>query len=167
MKQLLETFRQRKRPVIHTAFAATHQGLDRPEAGGCMPNRAREVRFDDTHLFKEARFTPELRPLPSEVVVLKPSYGAFYDTPLATMLKRLGIQTVVLAGTLTDCCVGTTARQAYERGYQVIVASDATATSLPEFHNAELSILRRAFARVRTVDQILDDLWPPTAQGQR
>jgi len=63
-----------------------------------------------------------------------------------------------LAGTLTDCCVGTTARQAYERGFGAVVASDATATSLPEMHEAELKILRRAFARVLDVEQILSEL---------
>jgi nicotinamidase-related amidase len=91
-------------------------------------------------------------------VILKPSYGAFFDTPLETILKRLRVDSVVLAGTLTDCCVGTTARQAYERGFGAVVASDATATSVPEIHEAELQILRRAFARVLTVEQLVGEL---------
>lgn len=158
MVRLLEAFRARRLPVIHTAFAETHRFLDRPRFGGDMPNRARDAGFDDDALFREARFVAELRPTGDEVVILKPSYGAFYDTPLETILKRAGVDTVVLAGTLTDCCVGTTARQAYERGFGAVVASDATATALPEMHEAELCILRRSFARVLTVDDILGEL---------
>ncbi|MCE9578406.1 MAG: isochorismatase family protein [Deltaproteobacteria bacterium] len=162
MARLLAAFRARGLPVIHTAFARTHELLDRPALGARMPNRGPDAA-DDASRFEAARFVDELAPLPGEVVVLKPSYGAFYDTPLETILKRLGVGTVVLAGTLTDCCVGTTARQAYERGLGAVVAADATATSLPELHEAELRILRRAFARVATVDAIVDELGPPRA----
>lgn len=165
MARLLNEFRGRGLPVLHTAFAASHRFLDRPRHGERMPNRAASTGFDDSALFREPRFVPELQPRPSEVVVHKPSYGAFFDTPLETILRRLGVDTVVLAGTLTDCCVGTTARQAYERGFGAVVASDATATTLPEFHEAELSILRRSFARVLTVEEILAELEGEAAQA--
>jgi pimeloyl-ACP methyl ester carboxylesterase/nicotinamidase-related amidase len=158
MRRLLDGFRAAGLPVIHTAFSATHSFLDRPRHGAAMPNRAAEAGSPPEGLFAKAVFVPELAPLAGEVVVKKPSYGAFFDTPLETILKRLGVETVVLAGTLTDCCVGTTARQAYERGLGAVVASDATATSLPEMHQAELAVLRRAFARVRTVAEILEEV---------
>jgi nicotinamidase-related amidase len=158
MAGLLAAFRRQGLPVIHTAFAATHGFLDRPRLGARMPNRCRDAGFDDSSLFQTARFAPELQPLGSEVVILKPSYGAFFDTPLETILKGLARDTVVLAGILTDCCVGTTARQAYERGFGAIVVSDATATHLPEMHEAELRILRRHFARVLPVQAIVREL---------
>lgn len=158
MARLLGAFRRLALPVVHTAFAATHQFLDRPQHGAAMPNRASDAEFDASALFRTPCFVPALQPLAGEVVIHKPSYGAFYDTPLETILKRLAINFVVLAGTLTDCCVGTTARQAYERGFGAVVASDATAASLPEMHEAELAILRRAFARVLTVDRIVAEL---------
>ncbi len=161
MARLLAAFRARDLPVIHTAFANAHHALDRPARGAQMPNRADGIGVPDPTRFEAARFVAELAPRLDELVVLKPSYGAFYDTPLETILKRLGVTTIVLAGTLTDCCVGTTARQAYERGLGAVVASDATATSLPDLHDAELRILRRAFARVATVDAIIDSLGPP------
>lgn len=158
MAALLQAFRARGLPVLHTAFAGTHAFLDRPRWGALMPNRALGAGEGDAGLFQEPRFVPELQPRAGEIVVQKPSYGAFYDTPLETILKRLGVDTLVLAGTLTDCCVGTTARQAYERGLAAFVVSDAVATSLPEMHEAELKILRRSFARVLTVRELLDEL---------
>jgi len=156
MARLLAAFRARGLPVIHTAFAETHEYLDRPRLGAQMPNRVRDAGAPG--LFRTPRFAAALAPLPGEPVILKPSYGAFFDTPLETILKRLDVDTVVLAGALTDCCVGTTARQAYERGFGAVVASDATATTVPEMHDAELKILRRAFARVLDVDLILREL---------
>jgi ureidoacrylate peracid hydrolase len=73
---------------------------------------------------------------------------------------------VVLTGTLTDCCVDTTARQAYERAFGTVVASDVTATVLPEIHELELQILRRAFARVLDVDQIVRELAETVPQSR-
>lgn len=158
MARLLDAFRRGGLPVVHTAFAATHHFLDRPAWGHTMPNRARSLQFDDAGLFQTPSFVPALAPRADEVVIHKPSYGAFYDTPLQTILGRLDVQTVVLAGTLTDCCVGTTARQAFERGFGVVVAADATAAALPEMHDAELRILRRSFARIRSVDEIIEEV---------
>jgi nicotinamidase-related amidase len=167
MARLLRGCREAGLPVIHTAFAATHHHRDRPRLGRLMPNRARQTGFDDSGLFRVARFAPELQPLPDETLILKPSYGAFYDTPLETILKGLGCDTVLLAGTLTDCCVGTTARQAYERGLGAVVASDACAAVVPEAHEAELRLLRRAFARVLTVDAVLELLAAPAPTPSR
>lgn len=157
MARLLAAFRGWNRPVIHTAFSATHRFLDRPAFGACMPIRARGAG-EDEGLTRSAKFVAGLEPADDEIVIYKPSYGAFFDTPLETILKRLRVDTIVLAGTLTDCCVGATARQAFERGYAAVVASDATATVLPEVHEAELRVLRRSFARVLTVDEILREL---------
>jgi nicotinamidase-related amidase len=67
-------------PVIYTAFAQTHHRLDRPEAGASMPNR---YPFDSEDWFRDGRIVDDLKPQPDDVVIFKPSYGAFYDTPSA------------------------------------------------------------------------------------
>ncbi len=93
--------------------------------------------------------------------MLKSSYGAFYDTPLETILKNLGRDTVIICGTLTNFCCGVTARQAYERGFYVVFGSDVTATDDPELHEAELKVLRKGFARVLTGAEIASALTAP------
>lgn len=105
--------------------------------------------------FQEGRIWHELAPRPEDVVILKPSYGAFYDTPLETILRNLERDTIIIAGTLTNFCCGTTARQGYERGFQVVFASDLTATDDPTLQEAELCVLRKGFARVMTSDEIV------------
>ncbi len=155
MKGLLDLCRSRGIPVIFTAFARTHSFLDRPKTGASMPNRFTGKVHDDPSYFKEGRIWHELQPRKDEVVVHKPSYGAFYDTPLESILKNLGRDTVVICGTLTNYCVGTTARQAYERGFKVVVGSDITASDDPELHEAELKTLRKGFAMVATTAEII------------
>ncbi|MFD9099378.1 cysteine hydrolase family protein [Streptomyces collinus] len=93
-------------------------------------------------------------PPPNEVVIRKPSYGAFYDTPLDTMLRNLGRDTVIVTGTLTNYCCGTTARQAYERGYKVVFGSDVTATDDESRQEPELAVLREGFALALCADKI-------------
>ena len=157
--RLLAACRARGVPVIHTAFGDTHGGLDRPRHGAVMPNRFLELGDRvPAAAFRAARFAAGLEPRAGEPVLLKPSYGAFTDTPLETILKRLGRDTVLLAGTLTNYCVGTTARQAYERSLLAVVASDACATDSARAHAEELRVLRRGFARVARVARIVAEL---------
>ncbi|HKE14649.1 MAG TPA: isochorismatase family cysteine hydrolase [Kofleriaceae bacterium] len=141
-------------PVIYTVFSRTHQYLDRPATGALMPNRYPELDFDDSNLFVGGPVWHELAPREDEVVIHKPSYGAFYDTPLMTVLRNLGRDTVIICGALTNYCCGTTARQAYERGLRVVFGSDVTATDDPAMQEAELMVLRKGFARVLTAAEI-------------
>jgi nicotinamidase-related amidase len=144
-------------PVIYTAFARTHRNLDRPRSGAFMPNRYLS-REGSEEWFREGRIGPELAPRPEDVVIFKPSYGAFYDTPLETILRNLDRDTIIVAGTLTNFCCGTTARQGYERGFQVVVGGDITATDDPDLQEAELCVLRKGFARVMSADEIVSAL---------
>jgi nicotinamidase-related amidase len=140
-------------PVCYTAFARTHHYLDRPRSGAAMPNRYPHCG-SDAGGSGDSPIWHELEPRPDEVVILKPSYGAFYDTPLETILRNLGRDTVIITGTLTNFCCGTTARQAYERGFQVVFGSDVTATDDPAMQEPELRVLRKGFARVMTARDI-------------
>lgn len=158
LARLLATCRARGVPVLYTAFAATHHGLDRPRSGAAMPSRYPELGPGDPAWFRDGRIWHALAPEPGEVVIHKPSYGAFYDTPLATILGNLGRDTVIICGTLTNLCCGTTARQAYERGFWVVVGSDVTATNDPAVHEHELMTLRYGFARVLTAEEIVQAL---------
>jgi len=155
VRQLVNFCRDRNIPVIFTAFARTHSYLDRPKTGAFMPNRYAGKVPDDPSYFRDGRIWHELLPLKDEVVIHKSSYGAFYDTPLESILKNLGKDTVIICGTLTNFCCGTTARQAYERGLKVVVGSDVTATDDPALHKAELKTLRKGFAMVATAAQII------------
>ncbi|MFF7241801.1 isochorismatase family protein [Streptomyces collinus] len=149
LRRLVEVCRAASVPVIWTIFDDTHLGLDRPHALRFLPHADSDWRRPGpAEVWGPAGHRPD------EVVIRKPSYGAFYDTPLDTLLRNLDRDTVVVTGTLTNYCCGTTARQAYERGYKVVFGSDVTATDDESRQEPELAVLRKGFALVLTAEEI-------------
>ena len=157
IKGLIEYCRGKKMPVIFTAFKKTHLYEDRPLTGDAMPNRYHRFGYNPAW-FKEGNICTELAPLESEIVLYKPSYGAFYDTPLETILKNLNCNTIIVCGTSTNYSCGMTVRQGYERGYRVVVGSDVTSTDDMVMHEQELKVIRKGFAKVMTSDEIINSL---------
>ena len=123
-----------------------------------MPCRFPDLDIDQSSFFLKGNVWYELAPEKNEIVVHKPSYGAFYDTPLETILKNLEKDTVIICGTLTNYCCSTTARQAYERSFKVVFGSDITSAHFPDLHEAELKVLRRGFAKILSEDEIISKL---------
>jgi nicotinamidase-related amidase len=158
IKTLVDHCRSKKIPIIYTAFAHTLHYMDRPKTGGSMPNRYHLLGHGDPSWFNEGKIWHELTPMADDIIMYKPSYGAFYDTPLETILKNLEKDTVIISGILTNFCCGTTARQAYERGFKVVFGSDVTATDDPSLQEPELKVLRKGFAKVLSLSQIIKEL---------
>ncbi len=90
---------------------------------------------------------------PGDIQIVKQQWGAFYGTGLDLQLRRRGIETVVLGGIATNFGVESTARQAWEHGYAVVLAEDACASLSAELH--EMAI-RYIFPRISRVAQSAD-----------
>ncbi len=88
------------------------------------------------------QIVPQVAPLPGELVVDKPGKGAFYATPLASMLEAHGIQRLIVCGVTTEVCVQTTLREANDRGYECLLVEDASASYFPAYHNQTVEMLR-------------------------
>jgi nicotinamidase-related amidase len=71
---------------------------------------------------------------PGDIVVTKRQWGAFYGTDLDLQLRRRDVTTNVLGGIATNFGVESTARSAWEHGYAVVVAEDATTSLTAELH---------------------------------
>jgi nicotinamidase-related amidase len=85
---------------------------------------------------------PELYPKPGEPVIDKPGKGAFYATDLQLILANQGVTQLIICGVTTEVCVNTTAREANDRGYNVMVVSDCTGSYFPEFHETALRMIQ-------------------------
>eukprot|EP01105_Mastigella_eilhardi_P000632 TRINITY_DN1074_c0_g1_i1.p3 TRINITY_DN1074_c0_g1~~TRINITY_DN1074_c0_g1_i1.p3 ORF type:complete len:203 (+),score=72.20 TRINITY_DN1074_c0_g1_i1:27-611(+) len=85
------------------------------------------------------RLVDGVAPGGDEQVFHKKTYSAFCGTQLQERLREWGVDTLILAGVLTNCCIETTARDAFCRGFRVVVVPDATATSDRELHAASLA----------------------------
>ncbi len=91
---------------------------------------------------------------PGDILVTKRQWGAFYGTELDLQLRRRGIQTIVLGGVATHMGVESTARQAWEHGYALVIAADATSSIGAETHEMSMRHILPQIARVRDSGEI-------------
>ena len=120
---LAAAFRARGLPVIyvHTSYL--------PDGGVALKVKM-DAPSQPPNLDPEwSAFAPALGVSPSDIVVTKHQWGAFTGTDLDVQLRRRGITDVVLTGIATNIGVESTARQAYENNYNVVIVSDAVSTS--------------------------------------
>jgi len=100
---------------------------------------------------------PDLNVRPGDPVIDKFRHSAFvrHSSGLEAALVERGVDTLVIAGAMTNVCCESTARDAYALGYRVFFTSDATAALTDEEHNAALLNLSMCFADVRSTDDML------------
>lgn len=167
VKKLIEGFRAAGLPVIHTMECHRPDLSDLPPAkrGRGNPN----LRIGDVGPMGRVlvagepgtAILEELAPAEGEIVIEKPGKGAFYATSLGDELKRLGTRQLVFAGVTTEVCVQTTMREANDRGYECLLAEDATESYFPEFKAATIAMITAQAAIVgwtATTDQVLKGL---------
>jgi nicotinamidase-related amidase len=104
-----------------------------------------------------AALVPEIDSSKS-MLVTKRQWGAFYGTELDMQLRRRGIDTLVLGGISTSIGVDTTAREAYQLGYQQVFAEDAMAALTPEEHQYTLKYIFPRIGRIRQSEEIIQAL---------
>jgi nicotinamidase-related amidase len=161
--RLIEAFRAAGLPVIHTRECHKPDLSDLPKAKHLRGKPS--MRIGDPGPMGRiliagepgADIVPELAAKPGEVVIDKPGKGAFYATKLGEILAARGITHLVFAGVTTEVCVQTTMREANDRGYDCLLAEDATESYFPEFKKAAIDMIRAQGAIVgwtATVDRI-------------
>jgi len=107
-----------------------------------------------------SEIVPELGPKPGDLVVTKRQWGAFYGTELDLLLRRRGVRTIVLGGISTNFGVESTARDAWERGYELVFAEDAMAAMASEAHQFAVTQIFPRLGRVRSTADIVAALAP-------
>lgn len=107
-----------------------------------------------------ASILPEVGPMPGDITIVKRQWGAFHGTELDLQLRRRGVTTIVLAGIATNLGVESTARAAWEHGYSVIFAEDATASYTADMHAFAYKAIFPRIGRVSDSVSILANLSP-------
>lgn len=86
--------------------------------------------------------------LPQDYVLVKPRFSAFFHTSLDLILRRLSVQTVLLAGTTTPNCIRTTCYDAISLDYDAVVLSDCTSSVTDAVQAGNLADMQRVGATV-------------------
>jgi len=98
---------------------------------------------------------------PRDILLDKPRFGAFHGTDLELILRKRGIDTIIISGVATNVCCETSAREAAVRDFRVFFLSDGTATaamgdsSAAELQKATCATLGFLFAQVVTVNEMI------------
>ena len=141
-KALAERFRAAKAPVVlvNVAWAADskdvlHARVDYPtHPEGGFPKGFSNL---GAGLAKDG-----------DILITKRQWGAFTGTELDVQLRRRGIRTLVLGGVATNMGVESTARQAWELNYEVIIAKDATTSLAADMHEFALTKIFPMISRI-------------------
>ena len=136
------------------------------------------VRTDGPFVASGTRVTPgtpraeivaELAPEPEDVIVSKQRWSAFHATNLSLLLRRRGVDTLLLAGSYTDIGVASTAYAAHDRDFNLVILRDACRSRRPLSSAFFLDQVFPLFSRVMTVDEaigLMEDDAPPRDERQ-
>jgi nicotinamidase-related amidase len=147
--RLADAFRGAHAPVVLVHVALRVDGGDRLQLPVDEPAPVRMPAPDF------AEIVPELGPAESDLVVTKRQWGAFYGTDLDLQLRRRRISTVVLGGISTNYGVESTARDAYERGYELVFVEDAMSARSAADHEFALTRIFPRIGRISTSSDVI------------
>ena len=102
-----------------------------------------------------SEIVPEIGPRPGDIVITKRQWGAFYGTGLDLQLRRRGIGTLVYGGIATNFGVESTARDAYERGFEQVFVEDAMSGLTAGAHEFAITTIFPRMGRIRSTDDVL------------
>jgi nicotinamidase-related amidase len=142
-RELADVFRARGLPVVLVNVAGVAPGrTEEPPRGGGFPPGWTEL-------------LPALNRQPDDILVTKHSWGAFATTDLQAQLQARGVTQVVITGVATGTGVEATARQAYEAGFNVTLATDAMTDVRAEAHEYSLAKVFPRLGESGTTREIL------------
>ena len=152
IRRLLDYFRANKLPVIHVLLGSDYRDLR-----DCPP-RFREwvAKLEQDSGVRDIFWSggrgyevrEEIVPVEGETIVRKLTMGAFNSGNIDTVLRSMGLTSLVVTGVSTNACVETTARDAADRGYATVIVDEAAADYDQAAHDATLRAFHFNLGRV-------------------
>ena len=158
--RLVDAFRERDLPIVYLCLGAEQRDYSDIPARMAAWIRDVEERSGMPDMFWRENplyaVREEFPPQDGDIVVHKKTFGAFNSSNIDEVLREHGLQTIVMVGISTNCCVETTARDAADRGYAVVIVDEACADYDEAAHDASLRCFHFNFGRVvRSPDEVL------------
>jgi len=153
-KRLIDHFRKINSTVIFITYGSEQEDCSD------VPLHIREIVKQTKNIKgnKEHKIIKEIEPIKNELVLNKVSMGAFSSTGIETKLRSKGITEIVVVGVSTNNCVGMTAMEASDRGFGVVLVSDATGTCDDDSQISFEKMFLRLWGRVINTQEVILEL---------
>jgi ureidoacrylate peracid hydrolase len=152
IKELIEISRAGGIPVFYTQAVRESSGIDLLTKTHKILPKSREERIMRKPICVrgtwDAGIVDDIKPAARDHIVIKRRDSAFHDTEINVWLKSLGIDTLIFSGIDTSICVETSLREAFNIGYDIILISDATASSNRKHYESTLENVRGYYGLV-------------------
>lgn len=152
IEELVSFFRRGGLTIVYTKGDPVNKGF-------CGDSTKGISREESLKIHSQA--IPEMiAPLPTEYVLHKTKASAFFATPLATYLHRLGVDCIVACGTTTSGCVRATVTEAFSYGYTAFVVEEACFDRSQFSHLVNLYEMNAKYADVIGIDELFELMKP-------
>lgn len=154
IQKTLALFREKQALVIHTKYCTLMQNYSDLPIMCQLGNMIYDKPIIASPDSPDSEFEPTLKPLDNELVIIKSACNAFEGTSLEKVLRRNGIETLVVTGIFTNMCITGTVRSAFDKGFDSLVISDACGDITQELHESALAGLEVLFSDICEFKQI-------------
>lgn len=162
LKTLIADMRKVKVPIYYSQAVREASGLDCIDKVHRIIPESRRERIEKMPLCIrgtwDADVVDELKPQPGDYVVEKRRDSVFQDTEFELWLKAFRANTVIFTGIDTYVCVESSVRDAFNRGYDVILVKDCVASRNPRHQQTTLEQVNEAFGWVLTSDELIEKI---------
>jgi ureidoacrylate peracid hydrolase len=153
-------------PVFYTQAVRESSGIDLLTRTHQILPRAREERIMKKPICVrgtwDAEIVDDIKPLSDDHIVIKRRDSAFHDTEIGVWLRSLGVDTLIFCGIDTSICVETSLREAFNIGYDVVLISDATASSNHKHYESTLENVKGYYGLVMDLQELSSYIPPST-----
>jgi ureidoacrylate peracid hydrolase len=171
IKSLIHVCRSSKIPIFFTQAVREGSGIDLLTRTHRILPKSREERIKMRPICVrgtwDADIVDELSPLTQDHVVIKRRDSAFQDTEIEVWLRSFGIDALIFAGIDTSICVESSLRDAFNHGYDIILISDATASSVGKNYNSTMDNVRDYYGLVMNLEELKYNLSYETLRIKR
>jgi ureidoacrylate peracid hydrolase len=108
----------------------------------------------------DADIVDDIKPVDTDHIVIKRRDSAFHDTEIGVWLRSIRVDTLIICGIDTSICVETSLRDAFNIGYDIVLVSDATASSNTKHYESTLENVRDYYGIVLELKELLQQLEP-------
>jgi ureidoacrylate peracid hydrolase len=164
IRDLIIMCRSAEIPIFYTQAVREASGIDLLTKSHQILPKSREERIMKRPICIrgtwDADIVDDIKPIESDHIVIKRRDSAFHDTEIGVWLRSIRVDTLIFCGIDTSICVETSLRDAFNLGYDIIVVSDATASSNRKHYDSTLENVRDYYGIVVESKEIFQYLAP-------